>query len=261
MINVTIVVRSWWGRKRTHVLSHPSRWADVTSAQYLAYCRLLGGDIKEERVMSAFLGIGRSVVRRLDPFYRYTIGKCLEFANTDEPIARFIVPELLGRKAPEQGLRDVSFAEFIYIDTYYMDYISATAATLNKLVATVYRKASGNRLHFSEDVDDSWVDKLSMAERFSVVKNYGMVRMWLEQSFPHVFAKHEANERGKKSSRKRGENGWIDVFDRIVGDDYANSDKYAERPAVEILRRLNSRIKDQKEQLRKAQALKSKKRK
>ena len=262
MINVAIVVRNWWGGRRIYRLLHPSKWAEVTAGQMMAYATIMGGAVNEERIMSAFLGVKRSVVRRLDPFHRYTLGKCLAFVNKDEPLAHFIVPELGGRKAPKQALQDVSFAEFIYMDTYYMDYVSgASENALDLLVSCVYRRLNGaDRLKFSEDLDVEWVKRLKPGERFMVLKNYGMIRMWLETSYPEVFAKHKDDQSDVSVRQKPAKNGWIDVFDSIVGDDYANSDKYAERPAVEILRRLNSRIKQQKKQLRDAQATKSKRR-
>ena len=172
----------------------------------------------------------------------------MAFMGDKQPLDHFIVDTLKGRKAPGDKLRDLSFSEFMYIDTFFLDFSSSDndQAILRKLVAFLFRKhQKGERPEFKGKTDDRWVHKLKPWQLQVAAFNYGLIRVWLEKAFPAVFA--AKNEVGQSGAKQSG-NGWIDVFDSIVGDDIIHSDDYARKPVMEVLRFLNKRIVDSRKQ-------------
>lgn len=239
MVNIAITDSGpWWRKKaRIHRLSHPSKWEEVTPKQMKAIAKLLTGEIKEDKLLSIFLSCPRRIVRKLDDYAKYKLSDLMTFIAVKQPIDQFIISKFRGRKAPEKRLKDLSFSEFMFIDTLFSDYSESENDTflLRKFVGCLFRRHKrGIRPEFDGNIDFEWTKRMKPWEMHAAVLNYGLVRAWLEKSYPAVFAE-------KKGSKSKG-NGWVDVFDSIVGDDIVHSDEYASKPAMEVLRFLNKKI-------------------
>lgn len=256
MINIVITDSGpWWRKgKRFHRLSHPNHWNEVTQQQMAAIGKIMTGEIKEEKMMSIFLSCSKRLMRKLDDYYRYKLSDLMIFMGEKEPMDHFIIDELKGRRAPGNKLRDLSFSEFMYIDTFFIDYSASEndESILQKLVALIFRKpVKGARPVFDGKIDEKWVKNLKPWQMQISAFNYGLIRVWLEKAFPSVFAKQSDMNSGQ--SKQQG-NGWIDVFDSIVGDDLVHSDDYAQMPVMEVLRFLNKRIVESRKQRAKSKS-------
>ncbi|MGQ1890646.1 hypothetical protein ACT29H_09410 [Thermophagus sp. OGC60D27] len=239
MVNIAITDSGpwWWKRERIHRFSHPSKWEEVTPKQMKAIAKLLTGEIKEDKLLSIFLSCPRRIVKKLDDYARYKLSDLMSFISIKQPVDRFIIQKIKGRKAPEKRLKDLSFAEFMFVDTLFADYSESENDTvlLRKFVGHLFRRhKKGKRPEFDGNIDWKWTQKVKLWEMHAAILNYGLIRTWLEKSYPAVFTEQK---NGKSKS-----NGWVDVFDSIVGDDIVHSDEYASKPVMEVLRFLNKKI-------------------
>jgi hypothetical protein len=245
MINIAVTENgSWWRKnKKIHHLSHPGHWDEVSPQQMVAIGQLMTGEIKEEKLLTAFLSTSPALVKKLDEYLRYKLSDLMNFMGKKEPLDHFIIDCIEGRKAPENKLKDLTFGEFIYIDTFFIDYSSTenNQALLHKLTAFLFRKPEkGQRPEFTGTTDESWTEKLKPWQMQITAFNYGLIRVWLEKAFPLVFAAKTNIEQNTETTQKS--NGWVDVFDSIVGEDIIHSNDYAKMPVMEVLRFLNKQI-------------------
>lgn len=253
MINIVVSDNGpWWRRKmKLHRLSHPNHWNEVTPKQMEALGKMMTRQISEEKLLMVFLSAPSRVIKKLDEYCRFKLSNLLDFVGTREPVDHFIIQKIRGRKAPEPKLANMTFGEFMYVDTFFLDYSASDSdqSLIRKLAAYLYRKhVNHERPEFNGKAEESWTRKLKEWELQVIVFNYGLVRVWLEKSFPAVFAQKSSGS----GTGKSGGNGWIDVFDSIVGDDIIHSDDYAQKPVIEVLRFLNNRIKESRKNRRKS---------
>jgi hypothetical protein len=252
MINIVITYTRFWGRwKKIYRISHPSAWNEVTTDQMLAIGRLMSGHMKEMHYLRAFLKAPRYVLKKLDPFHRYRLGNLPQFISETEALDYFIIPAFGKYLAPEPKLADITFAEFMHIDTFFIDYSeNSSADTLQKFIACLYVKhVNGKRPQFTGRYNYEWAQKLKPWECQSLIINYSLLRCWLEKAFPEVFKKADTIK------KKSNDNGWLDVFDGIVGDDIVHEDDYANKPAISTLRFLNRKIKESRKLRSKGKSL------
>jgi hypothetical protein len=248
MINIAVTENGpWWRKnKKIHHLSHPGHWDEVTPLQMAAIGQLMTGEIKEEKLLSAFLSTTPRLVKKLDEYLRYRLSEQMAFMDSKEALDHIIITDLKGRKAPEGKLKDLTFGEFMFIDTFFIDYSAYSTLRidqdlLRKLVACLFRKPKkGKRPPFEGKTDDRWTEKLKPWQMQITAFNYGLIRVWLEKAFPLVFAAKNHIEQNTETTQKN--NGWVDVFDSIVGEDIIHSKDYAKMPVMEVLRFLNKQI-------------------
>ena len=250
MINITITYPRLL-RKQLKVLrlTHPSKWTDVTSPQMEMIGRLMAGDVKEIDVIKTFLGTSPRIVKKLDAFHNYKLGELLNFISEQEPLSYFIIDGFDGYMAPMPKLADITFAEFIVMDTFYIDYNSdpENIGLLDNFLAVLFVQHTENkRPRFTNEYDAGFAKTLKGWQIQTALTNYGLVRIWLQDAFPEVFGKKTDDNTDTK--QKKQSNGWLDVFDSIVGDDLVHSDDYANKPVTEVLRWLNKKIIDNRKQ-------------
>lgn len=231
-------------------LSHPDRWEELSSPQFTALARMLTDDpsIDEITLLSTMLNVPKRVVRRFNMYQKYKLGELLDFLANHAPVNRFVVKKISRLSAPADNLDDVTFAEFIHMDTFYMDYLeSKSMEDRAKLVGCIYvRYKEGKRPLFDGNINTNDVALISPADQEGAVLNYGLVRTWLSKAYPEVFPDAEAI--GSNTNKRGG--GWLSVYDALVGDDIINADSYANRPCMEVLRYMNRKIKENRKQRR-----------
>ncbi|TLX73689.1 hypothetical protein E9993_14625 [Labilibacter sediminis] len=236
------IVRRYRKDKIIHT-THPECWEELTPSQFIALVRVMKGDISEDDILVEMLDLPHKTVENLDLYQRYTLGQLLEFIQNKAPFNRFVIQDISGLKPPEDGLNDVTFGEFMYIDTFYADYQQSNSNDdLLNLVSCIYVRPAktGERPEFNGRVDTTRVKTFHLLQREAIAMNYGLIRTWLEEAFPEVFPQQkEASGKPQKQS-----NGWIDVYDSIVGDDLVNAEKYFNMPCTEVLRYMNKKVKE-----------------
>lgn len=237
MIPVTLEYKPFGifpSRRKTVQL--PTRWKEVSASHLIAIANRTNGDITAPDVLHLFLGIGKRLARRLDEYQGFSISQYVKFIESVEIHDSFIIPSVKGYKAPPEKLKDVVFAAFMFGDTYFQNYLlKGEEEDLNKFIACYYHKGS-----FREDLIDRTAEKISQAElnvRKAIALNYILIREWLAKAYSYVFRKDE-------SKKNKKDNGWLAVFDAVVGDDISNQEKYANQSMHQVLRFLNRKTKE-----------------
>ena len=84
------------------------------------------------------------------------------------------------------------------------------------------------------------VDKIKQEAIFI---NYLLIYEWIMECYPLLFPRIDVDARpGDKSLKKqsRDPRAWIKVFDRIVGKDIINQNRYAKLPLHSVFRHLTT---------------------
>jgi hypothetical protein len=236
MIAITLEYRPLgflWRRKLNKHM--PARWSEMTARQMIAIPELTHGTIDDFKLLQIFIGIKKSIAKRLGGYQRFCLLQNLKYIKDLEPLSNFVINRIFGFHAPKNRLKDVSFGAFIFGDTYYQNYVSGKKEDLNKFIACFYY----SRLGFKEkniEINARLIGLSDILVREAVAVNYGLIREWLAKAYPYVFQKAEhSNKRSK---------GWVGVFDMLVKDDLANQDKWSKLPVSTVLRNLNLKIED-----------------
>jgi hypothetical protein len=236
MIAVTLEYRPYgflWKRRLEKQL--PDKWNELNCHQIIAIPKLQEGKLDEFRLLQIFLGIERSIAKRLSSYQRFSIIRNIKILQNLQPIGRFIIKKVVGFKAPKNNLEGITFGAFILGDTYYQNYIEGKKDDLDKFIACFYY----NRFCFSDKHLERNARIIGLADisiRQAIAINYALIREWLTEVYPYVFQKGEPEK--KRNSSK----GWVGVFDAIVRDDIVNQDKYLQQPVSVMFRYINNRI-------------------
>ncbi len=243
MQSITLhIPRRWRSDKVIHTI-HPDNWEELRPSQFIALIRVMNGQISEDDLLVEMLDLPHNVVKKLDAYQRFRLGQLLQFMQSKAPFSRFVLKNIDGLKAPQDGLVDISFGEFIHMDTFYADYQeSNTAEKLVSLVACLYveyAKGETERPKFNGRIDVCSASAIPDIIQEAIALNYGLIRIWLEEAYPEVFPKQK--KAANAGDGKNG-NGWVDVYDTLVGDDLINAEKYFMMPCTEVLRYMNRKI-------------------
>jgi hypothetical protein len=235
MISITIEYRPWGLlRSRNKEAQLPERWSEMTPAQLSLIPSVRRGVINENRMLRVFLNLKSSLIKRLDAWQRHCILQQLDYINKPEAHSSFMIRKVLWFKAPAARLKDITFGQFIFGDSYYQSYIEGNLGDLDRFIACFYTDKKG----FSDKTVESNSKIIRAADlhlREAIAINYALIREWLAKEYPYLFRR--SDKPGKSS-------GWVTVFDLVVGDDIANHDKYAASPLSMVLRYLNNKIKE-----------------
>lgn len=215
----------------------PARWSELTTDQFMSVPDLLRDKLDETKQISIFLHVSAKIASRMDNYQKYCILRNLKYVAKPEALDSFYIPEICGLKAPGPKLYGVTWAAFIFGDTYFQNYQNGDKKALDKFIACYYLPESGFNSNLIES-NATLIRNTPNLLREAVAINYGLIRNWLAKSYPWCF---EKNEEGKKPSRQAG---WVEVHDRLVGADIANGDRYLALPVSTVLRFLNTTLKD-----------------
>ena len=230
----------------------PQDWNELSPGQLIAISCMLKDSIPDDKFLSIMSGIKLKTIRRLDQYQLYKIGELLQPFEDIKPFHEFIIKTIeidsIELHCPKPKLSNMSFGQFMFCDTYFYNYLEKPHIDqLNKFIASVYLPANTAFTEFSTTkyLDD--IAKLDYVLKEAVVINYTLIREWIETSYPLIFVKPtpEQLELQKSSSGKKPHNnGWIIIYENLMGDDIVNHDKYASIPLHNVLRFLTRRIKE-----------------
>lgn len=215
----------------------PALWSEMNTKQMEVVPLIQEGLLDETMQLQIFLGIKKSIARKIKGFNRYSILKNLKFLDIPEAHGSFIIDQILWYKRPLPLLKNVTFGAFIFGDTYYSSYLRGNVEDLDKFIACFYN----DKLGFNEkkiEANANVIRYVRTYKREAIAVNYALIREWLAETYSYIFQKHVAGEKKKSGT------GWVGVFDSLVGDDIINQDKYAGLPLSHVLRHLNCKIKD-----------------
>lgn len=247
MNTIKITYRRFF-RTRTIETTFPSAWSEMNARQFTALYKR-PDDIS---LLSLMLHIPKRIVKRLSLLQIYELAQLFDFIKKDTKVSSFLLdkircPGIGPLISPKPRLADMSFMQFIYADSFYMQYAeSLRPAILRDLVAHLYTPEAGYDKRETDRIARQ-LKKADPALLEAIALNYGLVRKWLTERYPLVFP-----SAGKQQSGRVGGN-WSDVFDNIVGDDLKDRDKYAEIPVNSIFKYITRKIKEYRKNARKIQ--------
>lgn len=228
----------------------PESWREMNQQQFVAMANFLmkAPFYTIEYFIHLYTGISRKMIRKMDDYQTMKVTELLERFDASQPYDDFKITLNNYLAAPQASLKDVSFGEFVYIDSYFLAYAkSKKEELLHKMLAWLYRPRDirGNRIRLTEEEAEKHQQFIAMnipvSHLFAVYFNYKLVRMTLEDQYIWVFPKIEG-DKGKKGGTARG---WVEVYDSIVGDDLVNEQKYSDMPVHKVLRYMDNQIKKQ----------------
>lgn len=238
-----------FGIKRIISSTLPEAWDELTPAQLIAVSRNNAGDIPETEMLAYFLGIKKNVAVLLDDYQRYCIAVELDFMKDFKPFYSFVIRNIKGLTSPRPRLEGMSFAQFMFADTYNEIAITADDnSQLNKFIACLYLPDGKT---FDQQLIQDRADYVELfilpEEKTAINLNYRLVKEWLCNQYPLIFVKPSDDLTDESvAERSRGNRGsnWVKLYESIVGDDIVNQDKYAALPLHTIFRYLTQKIKE-----------------
>jgi hypothetical protein len=161
---------------------------------------------------------------------------------------------------PRESLRNLTFAEFIFADAYFVAFATRReAGALDKLVAVLYRpqrrryrpKAATYRGDRREDFNEhlvagraEQVARLTDAEKLAVLTWYRGCRDELVLHFPLVFTPDEDDE---ENPRPASTTTWGQVLRELSGTSFGTLDETARQPVRTILAKMEDDARRAKE--------------
>lgn len=194
-------------------------------------------------LLAVMLGVRPRIIKKLGPYQIYELAKLFDFIKRDTKINDFKFKELHIRKAdilyaPRPKLAEMPFEQFIYVDSFYMQYtVAPDNERLRYLVAYLYTPVTGFHKPTAER-NIKLLKRIQPEILEAIALNYVWVRKWLIERYPVVFPSS-----GKKQTRT-STGSWPDVFDSIVGDDLKDRDKYAQLPVNVVFKYITRKIKE-----------------
>lgn len=238
MHNIRIEYRRFW-RRRVVETSFPESWSEMSARQFAA----LFSRPDDAELLSVMLGVGKRVVKRLGLMQIYELARLFDFVRRDAKISSFKLesfrcPGAGILYAPKPKLAEMTFEQFIYADSFYMQYAErGDADSLYRLTAYLYVRDSGFCKKDSER-NIVWLKRADKSAMEAIALNYGLVRKWIAERYPLVFPS------GGKRTEKQSGGSWPDVFDSIVGDDLKDRDKYASVPVNAVFKFISRKIQE-----------------
>ena len=229
--------------------SLPERWSELTAEQLIAVAKNHSVEISEMVLLATMLGVKQNIAEKLTDFQRYSIAVELEFMQDFKPIYLFMIPSIKGLKAPRPRLEGMSFAQFMYVDTYFeVSVLTDDNSQLAKFIGCLYLP---DGKPFDEKLIQERAHYVSLffrpEEKTAISLNYRLVKEWLCSQYPLLFQAPVPEtsdlEETLSTKNKRGSD-WVKVYESLVGDDIVNQDKYAELPLHTVFRYLTSKIKE-----------------
>ena len=239
---------------RYHTGNFPSDWNDTTPKQLIAITCLMKRSISDVQFLSIMTGLSKRIIKKLDDYQRFQLIELFDTFHSDKPYNEFIIDKLFCGDIvlfkPETKLKNVTFGQFIFIDTYFTEYQNTSSQEdLNKFIAAAYLPFGQTFTDKSIITNYKKTAKLDLITKEAIVINYHLIRDWLCEVYPLVFQKstenltENQNPNKKEKPKNNTNNGWLNILENIIGDDIINQDKYSNLSLHSTLRFLTNKIK------------------
>ena len=264
---------------RSHTATIPEYYEEMSPSQFIAVVALSKQLITEEAFFCRFLGIKPSILARLDPWYLYTITSQLDFLKEiKHGISRILIPSITvppasvwrlfsvsggsasALVAPTDKLQSMTFQHFMTVDTFFSWYLyTGRDIYLRQFVAALYMQPhedfqSHDIEHTSKLIFQGRPREKELCEAISC--NWALIREWLSASYPFLFPSFSVSSGSAAASssqasappppKKQRPGSWLEIFDALVGDDFTRILSYQTLPAIDVIRIINRKIKEQK---------------
>lgn len=224
---------------RTVKACMPEKWSECSERQLKALLYSKSEGATDVRFISLYTGISERIVRKIDKFCQYLVIDAIEAVAKSPFTGIFYIKKVQCGKemlvAPGDRMHGVTFGQFIFFDAYYNDNDKESA---DKFITHLYLPM-GEKFNEDKCLARSKNLMTDEATKEAILYNYGMFYSYFEAAFPLLFS----SGGGEGSKGKYDPRGWIKVYENVVGNDIANSDKYADMPLTTMFRFLTENIK------------------
>lgn len=237
----------------------PQTWKELTIDQFLTAAMLYQHKIDDLEFLHLFLGLSYKMIDRLDNFQLYKLSEMLSFiSNIQRGLSFFFLPDIPGTRlvSPERNLGNMSFQQFMNADTYFSHYLVYNELNmLDRMIASLYMKRKERFVVTTKkealvDLDKNAAlirSRLDDKTKFAIFFNFILVKEWLSNVYPYLFPKDQDSDLHEiKLNQHPKTVDWLELFDRFVGDQIPQMEKYQSMNVMDAFRILNRKIKDAK---------------
>lgn len=234
------------GKKVLHI-NVPEKWEDLNGSQFAICARVIYEHMEDEDFICAFFGIEKKIVKKISRFVQYKLIEMAEFVSSPKGISNTFYMDRIPDTnlfSPGAKLKGVTFEHFMFIDTFFFDYINnPSIELLQKFVAAVYMEKEELITTIDRDKRIKYISKnVDDATLYAIFLNYTFIRKWLSKTFPHLFSYSESEEKSVAPKQKVNNPDWISILDALVSDDILNYDDYKDIPCTRAFKVINRRI-------------------
>jgi hypothetical protein len=238
MKTIQIEYRFLWFTRRLNG-AIPASWEEITPRQLIAIARNYLSESSDDELLSILCGVRKNTIRKLDAYQLFSLAGELSFLSDYKPFSHFIIHRAGSLQAPKPRLEGMSFGQFMFVDSYYSIWLSSQKdADLNKFIAALYLPEGEVFQSVKMPARENVAASLPLMLKLAISINYRLIREFLSHAYPLIFQKPDAG-----ASRNPGD-GWVRVFESVVGDDIVNQDRYAELPLHSVLRWITKKVKE-----------------
>lgn len=252
-------------RNRTVAKKVPEFIYELTQKQYLYLMRIADSKlINDDALLSTLTGIPINTLKKATMIERYELGKMFDFFTIEDGFQNVLIKNFMHDDTlfdgPDDFFANITFLEFVFADSYFMQHSFGNQEAKFKLMATLYRKHAidstdeefegDTRAKFSEHSINHRAESfksLNPSYVNGILFNYKCIRKLIEQKYYLLFPQNEDDVDSKEPIEPKAKpkcNGWSITFQKFVGEDLVNEDKYASMNAHRVLGVLNDRIKE-----------------
>jgi hypothetical protein len=236
---------SWLPFNRSTTGVFPEEYKQLSAGQFIAVIKLMNGAIAENNFISTMTGIPLRIVKKLAPFMQYNLIGLFTHFNADKPHDDFILKSISASGktfvSPKERLKEMTFGQFIFVQSLYETWAeSKTTGDLCRFIAALYIPSGKPFNEQLIDENQPFFEKVNPEIREAVAVNWKLVSDWLADAYPLVFMKTADVD----VPVKKQFNGWLKIFDSIVGDNITETDRYAALPVNNVLRYMSAKIKE-----------------
>lgn len=222
----------------------PEHWREMSERQFMAVCKLSGKELDEVTFYSEYFGIPKEWVKSIDIYYFYVLSTLLEVVRQMDAFGDFIIKKIGHFVCPMPNLSGMTFHQFMTVDTFFTWYLQTdNRKFLDRMCAALYLKSGEDfaTLDIDERVKE-WAPFES--DKTALLISWTIIKKWLAKAYPYLFPSG-TDEVNKHGSRKIS-NTWLEIFDTLVQEDLGRIDSYKKLEAMDVIRIVNRRIKEQK---------------
>ena len=241
----------------------PANWGEINAKQLAAIACIYKGASNDLKFLQTMTGLPMKVLKRTDDYERFKLIEQLEFIGDRKPYHEFIIRRItLDRYAanifrdtiiyaPEPKLKGVTFAQFIFADTYFSNYQgSQNIEDLNKFIASLYLRKNEPFAEKLIQRNCKYIGRINRSTREAIAINWQLIHEWLSLAYPLIFQKREeimqdtaVPEREAVEGKVNG-SPWIKIFQNFVGDDILHNDEWANMPVNTIFQFMTRKYKE-----------------
>jgi hypothetical protein len=240
MTSISIEYKTFWIRKNVSG-TIPEKWDEVSPRQLIAIAKNYLGEASDDNMLSVMCGVRKAIIRKLDLYQKLNLAEQLKFLTDYKPYSHFIISNAGALYAPKPRLQGMTFGQFMFVESFYSSWItSQTDQDLDKFIAALYLPRETPFKSENLAALTLIAERVPALTKCAISINYRLIKEFLSHSYPLIFQKPAPGSKAKL------DDGWMKVFESVVGDDIVNQDKYADINIHVMLRYITRKIKEKK---------------